>query len=524
MKICPKCRHQFPDGFQYCPIDTEFLISRDEYLRRRAAVPPRRSDIENRVDFVPITNRNPAPRPATRQAPGLNFSIPEGGSLVSRLLAGLENIGYIFKGGPQVRTARAGEFQFLLPEEPLVTRIGREIGTALVEFKRDPRKFIRELVKGEGTNRARRNALLAGSEMAFVGYFTVYFAATALGKVGKTSNPQFKWYFAGFAAYLLTCYLTRGFLLFKLINRASKSFATSKIALEIFNWGPLVGVVLLAYFLNNYGFYCLIFPDRCPAEEQLKLDVVMYQPLPIQETKIDVKAPEKAKAEKKELGGSKPKPKPAQGGGGGGKQTPTPPSKGVPPQMSFAPQIIPPSPEPPKIKNPQLVVASTTYGDPKTIPAMRGPIGDPTGIPGPPSAGPGRGDGIGRGTGQGVGTGDGGGVGPGRGGNAGGGDMSPGGGSGVFPMTANLRPTLLYTERPRYTEEARQNKIQGTVVLSVDFTADGRITNIRVIRGLPDGLTEKAIEAARRIRFNPAVKNGVPVTVRTSMEFSFNLY
>jgi TonB family protein len=101
--------------------------------------------------------------------------------------------------------------------------------------------------------------------------------------------------------------------------------------------------------------------------------------------------------------------------------------------------------------------------------------------------------------------------------------MSPGGG-GVFPMTANLRPTLLYTERPRYTEEARQNKIQGTVVLSVDFTADGRITNIRVVRSLPDGLTEKAIEAARKIRFNPAVKNGVPVTVRTNMEFSFNLY
>ncbi|MFN7826554.1 MAG: energy transducer TonB, partial [Acidobacteriota bacterium] len=43
-------------------------------------------------------------------------------------------------------------------------------------------------------------------------------------------------------------------------------------------------------------------------------------------------------------------------------------------------------------------------------------------------------------------------------------------------------------------------------VLNVVFTADGRITNIRVVRGLPDGLTEKALEAAQRIRFNPAVR------------------
>jgi TonB family protein len=58
----------------------------------------------------------------------------------------------------------------------------------------------------------------------------------------------------------------------------------------------------------------------------------------------------------------------------------------------------------------------------------------------------------------------------------------------------------------------------------VIFTADGRIDSIRVVRGLPDGLTEKAIEAAKRIRFQPAVKNGAPVSVRGQLEFSFNLY
>jgi TonB family protein len=93
----------------------------------------------------------------------------------------------------------------------------------------------------------------------------------------------------------------------------------------------------------------------------------------------------------------------------------------------------------------------------------------------------------------------------------------------VQPMSASLRPTILYKEKGKYTEEARNNRIEGTVVLNVVFTADGRITSIRVVRGLPDGLTEKAIEAAQKIRFNPAIKNGVPVSVRGSIEFKFVL-
>jgi TonB family protein len=93
----------------------------------------------------------------------------------------------------------------------------------------------------------------------------------------------------------------------------------------------------------------------------------------------------------------------------------------------------------------------------------------------------------------------------------------------LHPMSADLRPTILYKERGKYTEEARQNRIEGTVVLNVVFTADGRITSIRVVRGLPDGLTEKAIEAALKIRFNPAVKNGAPVSVRGNIEFAFVL-
>jgi len=264
-------------------------------------------------------------------------------------------------------------------------------------------------------------------------------------------------------------------------------------------------------------------------KEELEVLATLTE-LPTVDTKV--KAKETPKGKGGFTGGSKPTVKQASGGGGGGRQQEAPASKGVPPQMALTPQIIMPNPEPPKIKNASLIVPETTYGDAKALPPMKGPTGVLDGPPAPPSSGPGRGAGIGNGDGTGVGRGTGGGVGPGRGGNAGGGDMDLGGGrgnggsGGIEDMGRNGvgRPTILYREKAKYTEEARQNKVQGVVVLQVVFTADGRITSIRTVRGLPDGLTEKAIEAAQKIRFNPATKNGQPVSVRGTLEFTFNLY
>src|SRR5262245_35829084 len=90
-------------------------------------------------------------------------------------------------------------------------------------------------------------------------------------------------------------------------------------------------------------------------------------------------------------------------------------------------------------------------------------------------------------------------------------------------MTASLRPTILYREKAKYTQEAKDNKVEGMVVLSVVFGAHGQIGDIRVIEGLPHGLTQKAIEAASKIRFEPAMKDGQPVSVRGKLEFNFNL-
>jgi TonB family protein len=94
----------------------------------------------------------------------------------------------------------------------------------------------------------------------------------------------------------------------------------------------------------------------------------------------------------------------------------------------------------------------------------------------------------------------------------------------VEPMSQAMRPTILYKEKAQYTEEAKRNGLEGRVVLETVFADDGNITNIQVYSGLPDGLTEKAIEAAKKIQFRPATKDGKPVSVRGKLEFDFRLY
>ncbi len=91
-------------------------------------------------------------------------------------------------------------------------------------------------------------------------------------------------------------------------------------------------------------------------------------------------------------------------------------------------------------------------------------------------------------------------------------------------MTKDLRPTITHVEKAKYTEIARTNALQGTVILQAVFTRNREIQDIRVVRGLPDGLTHKAIEAAKKIEFKPATKGGEPVSVWVNLEFTFNLY
>lgn len=135
---------------------------------------------------------------------------------------------------------------------------------------------------------------------------------------------------------------------------------------------------------------------------------------------------------------------------------------------------------------------------------------------GPPSNGTGSGGGIGSGSGGGVGSGQGPGVGPGRGGGIGGGVFRVGGGVSA--------PRPIFTPEPEYSEEARKAKYQGTCVLWLIVDRDGKTRDIRVGRALGLGLDEKAIEAVKQWKFEPAIKDGKPVSVQVNVEVSFRLY
>lgn len=205
------------------------------------------------------------------------------------------------------------------------------------------------------------------------------------------------------------------------------------------------------------------------------------------------------------------------GGGGGGDRSPTPASKGAVPKFAKE-QLAPPMA---KIENltPQMPVQPTLLGPPQMkLPQIQASInwGDPYGVSGPPSNGPGTGGGIGSGEGTGIGPGKGGGLGPGEGGGAGG---------GVYSVGGNVSPPIpIYKPEPPYSEEARKAKFQGVVVLSIIVDSQGGVNDVRVVKPLGLGLDEKAEETVKTWKFKAALRNGIPVPVRVLVEVTFRLF
>jgi len=81
---------------------------------------------------------------------------------------------------------------------------------------------------------------------------------------------------------------------------------------------------------------------------------------------------------------------------------------------------------------------------------------------------------------------------------------------------------LLSKPEPMYTDEAHRKHTGGTVILRVVFSKTGEVNSINVVAGLPDGLTQRAIDAAGRIKFVPATKDGNPVSMWMQLEYNFN--
>ena len=204
------------------------------------------------------------------------------------------------------------------------------------------------------------------------------------------------------------------------------------------------------------------------------------------------------------------------GGGGGGRHALTPASLGKLPKAADK-QLAPPDPEPPRNPDPALIVEQSIVAPQlASLPQLKLlNVGDPNGIFGPASPGPGIGYGVGPGSGHGVGEGDGPGVGPGEGGGCCGGSFVIGGGV--------SEPVLIKEVRPEYSEEARKARYQGTVILHTIVREDGSVQVLKIARAVGYGLDQKAIAAVLQWLFKPARMNGKPVAVGLSIEVNFNL-
>lgn len=204
------------------------------------------------------------------------------------------------------------------------------------------------------------------------------------------------------------------------------------------------------------------------------------------------------------------------GGGGGGDRDVLQATKGKLPRLSME-QITPPvvvvrNEHPKLVAEPTIIVPPQVQLASNNMPNF----GDPMSHAVLPSNGTGSGSGIGSGSGGGVGSGKGPGFGPGEGGGTGGGVFRMG--SGATP------PRAIYSPEPEFSEEARKAKYQGVCTLGVIVDAQGRPTNIRILSSLGMGLDEKAIEAVKTWRFEPAMKDGHPVRFEIAVEVDFHLY
>jgi protein TonB len=225
---------------------------------------------------------------------------------------------------------------------------------------------------------------------------------------------------------------------------------------------------------------------------------------PVDVSEFELKAPKAAQT--------------AGGGGGGGSHDIVDPIKGKLPKIDKAP-VTPP--QVPLLDKPKLAVQSAiaVQNDIKLPDNPNMPNIGVTNSANVTLASNGQGTGGGMGTGQngGLGSGNGNGYGPGSGGNAGGGVFRVGGGISA--------PVPVVWPEAEFSDEARRAKYQGVCLVSLIVDAQGNPQNPRVVRPLGMGLDEKALEAVRKYKFKPALKDGrTPVPVMITIEVNFRLY
>ncbi len=519
MKFCSTCQEEFAEKFSFCPVDGTPL---NGLVRKEAEI------TVSAVQAAPRINQPEIPRriepDTTRSAPSHEpaFATASSQTLVQRdeyHLTILDDKGLVSR--------LAGE----------VSRVGHEYQLTWPEFKRDPFGFTKRSIVGYGQMAARnfgsRNVLIAIGT-GFLAMIVLVAVVTFMDRtnsvaVSRTALILFGVVAVGMLAATFATWFGRdqGAAVAGAQPSDSRNAMVALMVAFVFMLGIIGTYVLFDVLSRKHAEQVAQNTEELQADQLI--DIPSEQPTP---------DPGTAGLNKGSGGGSKPKQEKPGGGGGGGREDPKPASFGKTPQASLTvPQVVAPDPKPPAIKNPSLPVAATVVADPLLVPpdARVLPYGDFKSKSTDPSSGPGTGNGIGTGRGGGIGPGDGGGIGPGRGGNIGGGDYREGGGgaggggggdySRIFSgKEVSSKARVISKPEPQYTEEARKNQVTGTVVLRAVFTSSGQVTNITTRAGLPYGLTERAIAAARQIKFVPATKDGRPVSMYIQLEYNFNLY
>jgi TonB family protein len=530
MKFCDTCQEQFADRFSFCPVDGTPLGA---VPATTASAPA--SDIET---SYPVAETAAFPRPA---AVPFEASAPK----TVPVTAPIRTSGQA--AAATASPAMLGEYHLtILEDKGLASRLAGELGGVAhnyqltwPEFKRDPFGFVKRSFQGYGRAVggffASRDAVIAVliSLVAMVGLVGAIMLADRSQSTGvsRTGLITFGVIAFGGLMAIFASWLSKdnGAAVMGARPADSRNVLSGIVAALMVVFG-VVGIYMLYSHWHQQASAKALAEEEQMELTQMITDIPNEQPTPDEGT---------AGMAKGNGGGSKPKQEKAGGGGGGGREEQTPASMGKLPQADLRiPQVVAPDPHPPVIKNPALPMPATLDADPTLFPPDTRQLqyGDPKSKSTTPSSGSGTGNGIGQGNGGGVGPGNGGGYGPGNGGNTGGGERregggGPGGGGGgtdynrIFngrEVTSKAR--VLEKPEPTYTESARKNQITGTVVLRAVFSAGGSVTNIHAVSGLPDGLTERAIAAAKSIRFVPATKDGRPVSMWMELQYNFNLY
>jgi TonB family protein len=88
----------------------------------------------------------------------------------------------------------------------------------------------------------------------------------------------------------------------------------------------------------------------------------------------------------------------------------------------------------------------------------------------------------------------------------------------------DTRPRCMYMPNPPYTDAARKEKLSGVVTVEAIINPEGRLENMRILKGMPLGLNERSLKTMRTWRCSPAMRDGQPIPVRVTFEVNFRMY